>query len=233
MSKQKVKWRGIPTNPTPRNEDKAKTIQNRLHQISFSLPRIDDKKRWAGYPGLSGISPRLAKMIPSCKTYVEALAGAARTYQELRRLDTKIQFFILNEKSPFILQWLRDNFHKDKTEVTELDFIECIRQYDSTETVFLFDLPWFITLYKQPFSWFDRESVKQYEIELLNELKTIQGKFFITTRIENIRMKHTSYHKYLIKTEYVVSGKYPETLVTSNIDISEKRLKDIGGIRKI
>ena len=57
----KKKWRGIETTQEAINENKAVTIVNRLGQKSISLPRIDDGKRWAGYPGLAGTAKKIAK----------------------------------------------------------------------------------------------------------------------------------------------------------------------------
>lgn len=45
------------------NENKAKTIINRLGQKSISLPRISDDKRLRGYPGLAGTDSKIAKYI--------------------------------------------------------------------------------------------------------------------------------------------------------------------------
>ena len=77
------KWRGIKTTQKRINENKPKTIINRLGQKSLSLPRIDDKKRWAGYPSLAGTARKIAKLIPKCKYYIEPFAGTAKVFQML------------------------------------------------------------------------------------------------------------------------------------------------------
>jgi hypothetical protein len=58
------KYRGIPTTQEKIHEDKSITIKNRLDQLCFSLPRIDDRKRFAGFPGLSGTGETISNKIP-------------------------------------------------------------------------------------------------------------------------------------------------------------------------
>ena len=55
MGEDKVKFRGIKTTQIAKHESKAKTVINRYGQKSLSLPRIDDKKRWAGFAGNSWV----------------------------------------------------------------------------------------------------------------------------------------------------------------------------------
>lgn len=207
--------RGIPTNPTPRYEIKLKTITNRWGQLSLSLPRIDDKKRWAGFPGNTGISKRLARVIPECRLYCEPFAGTAKVAQELYKLNPcPAEKICLNEKSPKIFKWLYKNF--PHFAIKNQDFVACVKEFDAVDTVFLFDPPWYKSYYDQIFSTFDRKNVAAYEDEILEICKTIQGKFFITTRIESMRMRNSGYRNLLIKSEYVVAGKYPQVLVTTN-----------------
>lgn len=215
------KWRGIKTTSIPKNETVSKTIINRFGQKSFSLPRIDDKKRFAGYPGITGISRKLAKIIPDCDIYCEPLAGSAKVCQELFGLKKISGYpiqFILNDKSKFITKWLRKEFNYNDVKITCTDFKYCVKKYDSEETVFVFDQPWFKTFYDQSFSWFDRESVADYDKEILELCRSIKGKFFITTRRENTRMKKSGFRNLFIKSEYVVMGKYPQVLITTNVN---------------
>jgi len=225
--------RGIPTTTKPKFETKARTIRNRLGQLSLSLPRIDDKKRWAGYPGLAGASRKLALMIPKdTEFYVEPFAGTAKVYQELRRRCKSeegffIRSFTLNDKSEFIFNWLKDTF--SLPEITKDDFIDCIKKHDSEKTTFLIDPPWFRTYYDQTFSCFDRESIKSYDQQIISlcsgnpigEFNTegykIKGKFIITTRKENQVMLNSGFKNEYVESEYVVSGKFPQVLVTHNL----------------
>jgi len=217
--------RGIRTNPTPRFEEKFKTITNRFGQKSITLPRIDDKKRLAGYPGNTGISRKLARIIPRCKIFCEPLAGTAKVFQELVKLSPANGYpeqFILNDKSKTVVNWLRREFDSTgynwfSTKITCTDFRYCIKKYDSKDTVFVIDHPWFKSFYDQVFSCFDRESVIQYDKEILELCNSIKGKFFITTRKENTRMKKSGFRNLFIKSEYVVMDRYPEVLITTNV----------------
>lgn len=218
----KTKWRGIETTQKKINERKAITIVNRLGQKSMSLPRIDDKKRWAGFPGLAGTAKKIAKLIPSSMTttrslYVEPFAGSAKVYQELIKWDSLwTGQSVLNDTSKFVTDWLKENFKEAK--ITSIDFNKCIRKHDSKKTIFVIDPPWVKSYYDQGFSSFNRKNVKEYDKELIELCQNIQGKFIITTRKENTVMKNSGFTNKLIRSIYVVSGKYPQVMLTHNLD---------------
>jgi len=213
------KWRGIKTKSEKIGEYIPITITNRLGQKSIHLPRIDDKKRWAGYPGLAGTARKIAQMIPSpCITYVEPFAGTAKVYQEaLKRKDGfRIQTAVLNDKSNFIRVWLYKEFLSSAF-ISNDDFVDCMKHWDDEYTFFLIDPPWNKSYYLQKFSCFNRESVRKYDEEVIELCKNMKGKFIITTRKENKTMLKSGFRNKLVKSEYVVSGKYPEVLITTNI----------------
>ena len=210
------KWRGIPTTQTPKNELEPVTIINRLKQKSLSLPRIDDKKRWAGFAGLAGTSRKLAQLIPESLVYVEPFAGTAKPYQELLKIKYKTNAFILNDKSKFIYKWLKKEFKEPRTMITNHDFVTCMRKWDTKDSVFVIDFPWYKSYYDQQFASFNRTSVTEYSTEVLELCKKLKGKFFIVTRKENNVMRKAPYNHITIKSEYVVSGHYPEIMVTTN-----------------
>lgn len=213
----KKKWRGIETTQKKINENKAVTIINRLGQKSMSLPRIDDNKRWAGYPGLSGTARKIAKLIPFTSTYVEPFAGAAKVYQEyLKRGDWNFSKVILNDTSKFVSDWLKKEFKE--VQVTSIDFAKCIKKHDSRTTIHIIDPPWTKAFYMQGFSSFNRNTVREYDEELLELCQDIRGFFIITTRKENTLMKNSEWNNKIIKSEYVVSGKYPRVMLTHNLD---------------
>jgi site-specific DNA-adenine methylase len=217
------KWRGIQTTQEPKNELEPKTIVNRLGQKSLSLPRIDDKKRWAGYPGIAGTARKIAKLVPNCLHYIEPFAGTAKVFQELcKRKDVNINQAILNDTSDFIYEWLKKELNQQAI-ITHEDFANCITRWDSKNTFFLIDPPWYKTYYEQSFSSFNRESVKEYDQEIIELCKKMIGKFIITTRKENKIMLNSGFKHKLIKSEYVVSGKYPKVLITTNLDYKTVR----------
>lgn len=210
---EEPKFRGIKVETRRIHERKPKTIINRLKQKSISLPRIDDKKRWAGYPGLAGTARKIAKMIPKCKTFVEPFAGTAKVYQMLPK--KKYEKAVLNDMSNFVYGWLQAEF--PEAEITQEDFIDCVQRWDSEDTVFMFDAPWNKSYYDQSFSFFNRNTVREYNEDILNLCDTIKGKFIISTRKECREMAASNFNHKLIESEYVVSGHYPRVLVTTNL----------------
>ncbi len=228
MSEEVIKFRGIKTTQTPKYETNAKTVKNRFGQKSISLPRIDDKKRWAGYAGNTGISRKLAQLIPKCNLYCEPFAGTAKVWQELNKLKLrKYKSVLLNDRSEFIESWLKKEFMRDKWKqkitVSRNDFATCITDHDEKDTVFLIDPPWSKSLYDQVYSCFDRESVKSYDEELLEILKDVEGKFIVTSAKNNTVMKNSDHNGWYLKSEYVVSGNYPQQLITTNIKFTSKQ----------
>lgn len=214
-----VKWRGIKTTQIPKYEGQAKTVINRLGQKSITLPRIDDEKRWAGYPGLAGTARKIAKLVPKSKYYIEPFAGTAKVFQEL---SFNPNFTILNDKSKFITDWLKKEFQN--INIWSLDFKECIYKFsDMKDAFFLIDPPWYKSYYDQQFSSFNRESVREYDEEIIELCKKIKGKFIITTRKENKIMLNSGFNHKTVKSEYVVCGKYPEVLLTSNLTFKEQK----------
>jgi len=216
---KKKKFRGIKTTSERLYEAKPKTIINRLGQKSISLPRITDDKRWAGFPGLAGTAKKIAKMIPNCYYYVEPFAGTAKVYQELS--ISMFQYAILNDRSKFIVEWLQKEFGRF-AEVTDWDYSNCMHHWDSKETFFLIDQPWNKSYYNQKFSSFTKNSVREYDEEIIEQCKDLKGKFIITSRRENKIMLNSGFKNILVESIYVVSGKYPKVLVTTNIDDLEE-----------
>ena len=213
-----VKWRGIKTTQVPKYEGQAKTVINRLGQKSITLPRIDDKKRWAGYPGLAGTAKKIARLVPKCKFYVEPFAGTVKVFQELQ--SPLPRFAFLNDTSDFIADWLRKEFLE--ANIIQDDFMDCMKTLDRIDTFFLIDPPWYKSYYDQRFSSFNRPSVRDYDEEIIDICKNLKGKFIITTRKENKTMLNSGFNNTTVKSEYVVCGKYPEVLLTTNLTLKEK-----------
>lgn len=222
---RKEKWRGIKTTSIAKHEDKPKTVINRFGQKTLSLPRITDDKRWAGYPRITGISRKLASIIArqNFLVYIEPFAGTAKVYQELLK-KTSIPIVVLNDTSDFLYKWLKKQFPGPI--IQKKDFWDCVMSWNLKKSFFMFDLPWFMSSYDQTFSSFNRESVKKYSLEVITLCKGyIHGKFIITTRKENRIMLDSGFNNYLIKSEYAVSGKYPQVLLTTNLKLRSKMVK--------
>jgi len=202
------------TNNIKTNETVAKTIINRLGQKSISLPRISDDKRLRGYPGLAGTARKISKYIPICKYYIEPFAGTAKVYQEL---SFKPNFVFLNDKSEFVFNWLNKEFKN--INIWKFDFKDCMNKFIKMKDAFyLIDIPWHKEIYLQSYSCFDRESVKDYDDEVLELCKKIKGKFIICSDRKNPRMLKSEFNNKLIEGNYKVAGGNVKTLLTSNID---------------
>jgi hypothetical protein len=90
--------------------------------------------------------------------------------------------------------------------------------------VYVIDQPWNKSYYDQKFSCFDRPSVQDYDKQVIAICGFLKGKFFITTRKENKVMLESPFNNYLIESEYVVCGKYPKTLITTNMELPLDRI---------
>lgn len=232
----KGKWRGIPTSIEPKNELKPKTITNRLGQLSISLPRIDDKKQWAGFAGLSGTAKKIAGLIPDHDYYIEAFAGVGRVMQELIKMKPDHSGIVLNDKSKFVYEWLMTNFKDKVLAITNDDFIACVKLWDSKRAFFLFDPPWSKSLYDQPFACFNRDSTNEYDSQIISlcsgiphknfnkEGYKIEGDFMIASRKENMRMVRSGFNHILVKSIYPMSGHYPKVLITTNLKVGKKNV---------
>jgi len=208
--------RGIKTNPNKKNESKLKIVKNRFGQYTLSLPRIDDKKRFAGYPGLAGWSVSLARMVPQCKFYVEPLAGMCKVYQALDK--TKIKYAILNDLAKPLIPVLKQCF--PEANVTSTDYIYCIKKFDTPDTFFLIDVPWNENYYAQGFSAFTENKVRTYDEKILKICKSLTGKFIITSKKRAIFI-NSDFTNATIKSRYVICGNYPELLITTNLTPEE------------
>lgn len=227
---KKKKWRGIATTQIQKYEKKPKTIINRFNQKSISLPRIDDKKRWAGFAGTTGISRKVAKLVPKCDVYIEPFAGTAKVWQELEKIHRTTPMYIysiLNDKSSFITRWLSKEFKK-KTLIYKLDFKTLMKRYDLYRAVFVIDAPWTKSLYNQEYSYFNRDSVKQYDLEIIDLCKNMRGKFIITSSKHNTNMLNSGFTNWFVRSEYVLSGNYPIQLLTTNIKFTKAQIKMAG-----
>ena len=151
---------------TKRYEDVPKTITNRFGQKVISLPRRDKKKDLYGYPGLSSTAKAIAELVPKCTYYVEPFAGMARVYQELPR--HKYDIAILNDRSRFICDWLYKTF--EDALILKWEFADIFKYFSYHDAFMLIDPPWYKKFYDQNYSCFDRDSIKDYDEEILGFL---------------------------------------------------------------
>ena len=107
---------------------------------AFTLP--------SRYPGLYWMSKFIGPYIPKTKYYVEPFSGLARTAKYSRS-----EIMILNDKSEYANKISRKKFAN--AIITNQDFEDCIKKWDSKETFFLIDPPWRTDFYNDsnPFVW--------------------------------------------------------------------------------
>jgi len=144
---------------------------------------------------------------PKSVYYVEPCAGLARTAKYNRS-----QKVVLNDKSDYSNHYCRKKF--PNAIIENLDFIDCIKKYNSKDTFFLIDIPWRIDFYQGKGmtarsgtgitgGYIDRSSA-QYITDLKKILPSIKGPYIVTLPT------HFSCRK--TKGKMVFPGPYSKTL---------------------
>jgi len=106
--------------------------------------------------------------------------------------------------------------------ITQEDFKDCIKRWDSEETFFLIDPPWRYEMYnglEKPIC--DRKPVEYYRI-LLDIVDDIRGNWIICSdKVEREIKKSLTKSKWNCKVvqsdEKVIFGQYASTLICSNL----------------
>lgn len=169
-----------------------------------------NKNIHGGYPGLAFTCKQISEYIPKCKLYVEPFAGLGRFTKHIK--SDKI---ILNDKSVYAFNYLKK--HYSHHIITNMDFVDCIKKYDSKDTFFLIDPPWSNELYgNDRLSFCDRKVDDYYQI-VLDLMNKSESYFFICG--ENY--KHfKGYDKFfsirIIANRGKIFGKRANTKVYSN-----------------
>lgn len=172
---------------------------------------------FGGYAGIFHTSFKIKKLIPKSKIYVEPLAGLART------AEPKHDMVILNDKSDFA------NEHNQKqhpyAKITHDDFRDCIKTWDSKDTFFLIDPPWFDREYKSNKNAFCDMKSREYYEAIFNLIQQLKGNFFVLSKNNNPPTKHWDYNKYTIESDkFVLFGKKAKTLITTNLVLDKLSL---------
>lgn len=172
-------------------------------------------KRLGGYSGLKHTAEKINKLIPKCKIYCEPFAGLARVAE----LGVNCDEIVLNDKSEFAVNYLRENFSDDT--VRSFDWKKCMELYDSEDTFFLIDPPYYRNIYKNNnMSFIDREPLEYYK-QLLDLLPTIKGNWILCStkhREMETLLKITNYYRTEILSEKnSIFGKKSRITLTSNI----------------
>ena len=124
------------------------------------------------YPGLYWTALQIGHYIPQKKFYVEPFSGYARTAKY-----AKSDIVILNDRSEHANNKCRETFPNAK--ITNEDFVDSIRRWDSMDTFFLIDPPWRVDFYKKDRSYVDRTAAS-YLYKLDQLLPNIKGDWIVT-----------------------------------------------------
>jgi len=173
----------------------------------FGPGRLD-----GGYPGLSSTAHQISYYIPKCKIYCEPFAGLGRVAKYV-----KADQIILNDKSEYAYNFLKSHFIAI---VTNLDFEECIKLYDSPDTFFFNDPPWFEKLYDARTKAFcDRKPIEYYQ-KLLELVKRIRANYPICSDHKEKEigqmLTKSGYPALVIKSRKKIMGGYAKTKMISN-----------------
>lgn len=171
-------------------------------------------KKLTGYPRLKFTAERISKYIPQSKRYVEPFAG----YGEVAKLIQRDEI-ILNDMSQFAIEELQKSF--PHSIITSEDFISCMEKWDSEDTFFLIDPPWYNDIYSKNDKPFMDRTALQYYVDIFQFLKTIKGNWILCADKweHDVRRICTlsEYDNLILKTEHrLLHGKIG-VLLTSNI----------------
>lgn len=180
------------------------------------------KLMFGGYAGLKFTADKINQHIPTSKIYVEPFAGLGRTV-ELRH-----EKIILNDMSDYAVNYLKENF--STAIITQEDFMDCIKKYDSEDTFFLIDPPWRFSCYDSHKNAFCDRTPYEYYTQILNIVKTLKGDWIICSakdehEIKKILTKSDYYKTVVTSDKKVIFGKYAQTLLLSNLPLGENTIK--------
>lgn len=192
-----------------RPKDKASKIR---YKVNHSLGNWKDigAGHIRGYPGLVHTSLMISEYITKCKLYVEPFAGLGRTAKH-----AQAEQIILNDKSEYAFNFLSKHFH---AQITNLDFEEIFKLYDSAQTVFLIDPPWSKEEYKNGYrnrAFCDRTPAEYYD-KIIQWLPKLKATWFVCDKKDNNRLRNPKYHHKLFQSKRKIMGGNISTLVMSN-----------------
>jgi site-specific DNA-adenine methylase len=170
---------------------------------------------FGGYPGLFHTADKIKKFIPKSKIYVEPFAGLGRT------VELHHDKIILNDMSDYAIAELKKRFgNYNNVIITQEQYLDCVKKYDSPDTFFLFDPPYKTSAYAvNPKTFCDRTDT-QYFNELKNLVETLQGNWIIcsdSSRTGARIFKNTKWYSTIVESDKkVVFGKKSRILLISN-----------------
>jgi site-specific DNA-adenine methylase len=174
-------------------------------------------KKLDGYPRLKYTAERISKYIPYSKRYVEPFAGLGEVAKLIQREE-----IILNDMSDYAINELQSKF--PTAIITQEDFITCMKKWDSEDTFYLIDPPWYNDIYsKNDKPFMDRKAIDYYT-DIFEFLKTVKGNWILCADKWEHDVKRictlSEYDNLILKTtQRLLHGKIG-VLLTSNIPFS-------------
>ena len=160
------------------------------------------------YPGLFYTSRQIGAYFPQCKIYCEPFSGLGRTVKYAR-----CEKLVLNDISEYANNFCKKKFRN--AIITNEDFIDCIKRWDSKDTFFLIDPPWRLDFYdNKETSKINRKTATEYLKELGDILPTIKGSYIVT--LESTKKIKSLYSKLIIYSHSRLFGNKPKTMMFSN-----------------
>tara|TARA_R110002167_G_C12611410_1_gene645955 strand:- start:117 stop:689 length:573 start_codon:yes stop_codon:yes gene_type:complete len=174
-------------------------------------------KRFGGYPGLTFTAKKIKQFIPASNIYVEPFAGLGST------IEFKHRKIVCNDLSDYAVGYLKSRYGMfSEIEITQEDFKDCIKRWDSAETFFLIDPPWKHSTYNENTLTYCDRKPSQYYLELLEMVEVIMGNWIICSDAQESEIKKClTRSKWKCKTvqsdEKRLFGQYGKTLICSNL----------------
>lgn len=165
-----------------------------------------------GYSGLAFTSKQIACYLPNCKIYVEPFAGMGRV-GKFSNAGKKV----FNDMSDYAVSKLKITFPNDV--ITQEDFEDCIKKWDSIDTFFLMDPPWRKPIYDDCKAFIDR-TPKEYYNKIFEILPNLKGSWFICSSFAerglNKILTKSGYPLLDLKSNRMICGKHATVKIASN-----------------
>lgn len=173
-----------------------------------------------GYSGLAFTSELIADYLPDCEIYVEPFAGMGRV-GKFSNAEKKV----FNDMSDYAVSKLKNIF--PTSIITQEDFEDCIKKWDSKDTFFLMDPPWRKPIYDDCKAFIDR-TPKDYYNKIFGMLPTLKGNWFVCSSLAERglnRILSKSGHPILdLKFKRMICGKPATVKIASNKPFIKKQI---------
>lgn len=117
-------------------------------------------------------APQIARYIPKYSTYVEPFSGLARVAPYVEAGQK-----VFNDRSEYANKYCRKHF--PQATITNTDFMDCIKRWDSSETFFLVDPPWFNEIYAMDERCFIDRPHQEYYRQFLELAPNLKGDWML------------------------------------------------------